>query len=247
MKPFLQHYKLGTFEVQGIKVPKVLLGCSPFIGAGQFGFKAYEYYKCFYLKPQNIKRVVEKCIALGMNAVQPIGYRRILEPIASAMKEANVELFILGSVGVIDIAEEIELMLDLNAKCIVIHASLAHDLASVKRYLREIKARGMLTGIATHNPGIEILAAEEIKEVDVILAPLNKLGRFTEPSLNSTLHAIKNSSKRIIAIKPLAAGALKPREAFEFLAGRVDGVAVGITSEAEAREVFDAAAEFFKD
>ncbi|MEM2990807.1 MAG: hypothetical protein QXQ02_06460, partial [Halobacteria archaeon] len=188
MKPFLQQYKLGTFEVKGFRVPRVLLGCSPFIGAGQFGTRAYEYYKHFYLQPENIKRVVQKCIDLGINAVQPIGYRRILEPIASAMKEANVELFILGSAGVEDIAEEIELMLGLNAKCIVIHANLVYgNLAGIKRHLREIKARGILTGIATHNPGIEIPAAEEIEEVDVILAPLNKLGRYTEPSLSSTL------------------------------------------------------------
>lgn len=247
MKPFLQQYKLGTFEVKDFKVPRVLIGCSPFIGAGQFGVRAYEYYKRFYLKPENIKRLVQKCIDLGINAVQPIGYRRILEPIASAMEETSVELFILGSAGVEDIAEEIQLMLDLNAKCIVIHASLVdRNLSGIKKYLREIKARGILTGIATHNPGIEIPAAEEIEEVDVILAPLNKLGRYTEPSLSSTLHAIKNSSKRIIAIKPLAAGALKPREAFEFLADKVSGAAVGITSEAEAREVFEAAAEFFK-
>ncbi len=247
MKPFLQHYKLGTFEVRSVRIPRVLLGSSPFIGAGQFGVKAYEYYRRFYLEPENVKKVVEKCIALGMNAVQPVGYRRILDAIASAMKEANVELFILGSAGVENIAEEVELMLDLNAKCIVIHASLVNrNLASVKKHLREIKHRGILTGIATHNPGIEIPAADEIEEVDIILAPLNKLGRFTEPSLSSTLRAIKNSSKRIIAIKPLAAGALKPSEAFEFLAGKVDGVAVGITSEDEAREVFEAAAKFFK-
>ncbi|MEM2925525.1 MAG: hypothetical protein QXJ68_07555 [Methanocellales archaeon] len=247
MKPFLEHYKLGTFEVKGLKVPRVLLGCSPFMGDGQFGARAYEYYKRFYLKPENVKKVVLRCIDLGMNAVQPVGYRRILEPIHSAMKEANVELFILGSAGVVDIDEEMELMLDLNAKCIVIHASLVNkNLANIKGLLREIKARGILTGIATHTPGIEIPFAEEVEEVDLILAPLNKLGRFTEPSLSSTLRAIENSSKRIIAIKPLAAGALKPFEAFEFLAGKVDGVAVGITDEDEAKEVFKAAAKFFK-
>ena len=117
MKPFLEHYKLGTFEVRGIKVPRVLLGCSPFMGAGQFGMRAYEYYTHFYLKPENIKKVALDCIALGINAVQAVGYRRILEPAEMAMKEAGVELFILGSAGVEDIDEEIERMLDLNAKC----------------------------------------------------------------------------------------------------------------------------------
>jgi len=61
---------------------------------------------------------------------------------------------------------------------------------------------------------------EEMEEVDLILCPLNKAGRFMEPSVESTLQAIDGSSKRIIAIKPLAAGRLSPQEGLEYVSHR---------------------------
>lgn len=223
---FLSAYKFGTFKIAGVEIPKVLFGTSPFMGAGQFGAKAALYYSKFY-NPDNIK-----CINLGVNAVQPFGYARLIEPI--------------GSVGLENLEEEIELMRSINSKCILIHAVLSdRNLEGVKGKLRELKEEGIITGIVTHEPGRVIPEAESIEDVNLILAPANKLGRFMEPTFESSVRAIENSSKKIIAIKPLAAGKLKPSDAFEFLSNLVDGVAVGIASKEEARETFGAARKFF--
>jgi hypothetical protein len=246
MRRFLDCYKFGTFEIAGKKIPKVLLGTSPFMGAGQFGARGSTYYSKFYLNPENIKDVILECINLGMNAVQPFGYPRLIDPIRKAMEESSIEIFVLGSVGLRNLHEEIALMRSVNSKCIAIHAILSDKgLGHIKEKLQEIKGHGIITGIVTHNPGTVIQKAEGMEEVDLILAPVNKIGRFMDPSFDSSLEAIKNCSKPIIAIKPFAAGKLHPSDALEFLAGLVDGIVVGITSRGEAQETLAIARRFF--
>ncbi len=84
--------------------------------------------------------------------------------------------------------------------------------------------------------------------VDLILAPINLRGDFMMPDANSTSNAIadsRKSGKKVIAIKPLAAGLLNPEKALEFLADKVDGVAVGITSLKELDELMESASRYF--
>jgi hypothetical protein len=246
MHRFLDKYKFGTFKVEGTRIPKVLLGTSPFMGAGQFGPKASEYYMRFFLNPENIKEVILQCIELGVNAVQPFGYPQLVEPIRGAMEEAETEVFVMGSVGARNLEEEIELLESVGAKAIAIHAAIADkDLRYIKN-LEELKDRGIVTGIVTHQPGKVIQKVEDVEEIDIILAPVNKLGSYMAPNFQTSVEAVKDSSKRIVAIKPLATGQLEPGEAFEFLSGLVDGVAVGITSKKEAEDTFAAARKFFR-
>jgi hypothetical protein len=182
-----------------------------------------------------------------MNAVQPFGYRELIDPIVDAMKESKSEIFVLGSIGLRNIEEEMELFLKVKPKCMAIHAVLSdRDLRSAIKKLHEMKNHGMVTGIVTHKPGTTIPKVENFKEVDFILAPVNKIGMFMDPNFEFSMQTIEKSSKPIIAIKPLAAGKLRPEEAFEFLSGRVEGMVVGITSREEAEETFVAAEKYFK-
>lgn len=239
MKPFRENYQFKTFSVRGMELPSVMLGTSPFIGAGQFGAKAMLYHTQFFLQPQNITEMVAHCVGLGVNAVQAVGYPRIMAAIREAMEESDTEVFILGTVGLGSIEREIESMLEAGAKGVVLHGSLAdREIDFVREYLAPLRGKGIVTGIATHRPGLTIPNVEDLEEVEVILCPFNKLGRFMEPSFQSTLKAIENSSKKIIAIKPLAAGRLSAEEGLSYLSHKVDGVAVGIASKKEAEETF---------
>jgi hypothetical protein len=239
-------YRFRTFPVRGVEVPAVMLGTSPFIGAGQFGRKAEFYYNHFFLQPENITAVVADAIELGVNAVQVIGYPRVLEAVQEAAKKTNTELFLVGTVGLGSIEREIEIMLQAGAQGVVIHGSLAdRDMPFARLHLAALRERGLVTGIATHRPGMTIPRVEEMEEVEIILCPFNKAGRFMEPSEASTLQAIERSSKQIIAIKPLAAGRVSPQEGLSYLADKVAGFAVGIGSKEEAGQTFAAADDFF--
>jgi len=59
------------------RIPRVLLGTSPFIGAGQFGRRAAFYYNYFYENPKNIVKIIHKAVDLGVTGVQALPFRPI--------------------------------------------------------------------------------------------------------------------------------------------------------------------------
>jgi len=251
MKPFADAYRFGTIGIDGRMFPKILLGTSPFIGAGQFGAKSYVYYRQFYENPKNIVKIIIECVKLGCNAVQVICCPPILTAVQDAIRATDTEIFVMGSTGLGDISDEIEKMKQLKAQSIVTHGSYTDRILNknpekLRQTLQGIKDG--ITGIVSHTPGTTVEKAAAIEEVRLMLVPFNKIGIFMDPSFESTLQAVESTrriGKKIIAMKSLAAGRLKPDEAFAFLKGRVDGVAVGLTSLEEIKETLNVASSHF--
>ncbi|MEM1545559.1 MAG: hypothetical protein QXY40_07800 [Candidatus Methanomethylicia archaeon] len=253
MKAFHDSYRFGVFDIDGIKFPRVLLGSSPFIGAGQFGDRAYRYYESFYEKPENITQTVIECIMNGCNAVHVIAYPVVVRAIGKAMKETGIECFVFGTVGIRDVRRETEDLLGIGAKCIVTHAAMTDwNLARASRVLDIIQSMdsSLITGIATHNLLAISRSVLEYDNIRVILLPLNKIGEFINANIEDALEAVRVlrvNNVRVIAMKPLAAGLLNPFEAFKFLSGHVDGVTVGMTNTREIKETLLAARKFFSE
>ena len=79
-------------------------------------------------------------------------------------------------------------------------------------------------------------------DFDAYLAPVNTVGYGMEPDVESTLKALERTRKKVLAIKPLAAGKLSPeRSLFEYIYKYADSIAVGITTEEEMEETYSAA------
>jgi len=251
MKEFADAYTFGTLNIDGKKFPKVLLGTSPFMGAGQFGAKSHVYYRQFYENPKNIAKIIIECVKLGCNAVQAICCPPILTAVQEAVRATDTEIFIMGSTGLGEISNEIESMKQLKAQSIVTHGSYTDRILNknpekLKRTLQGIKDE--IVGIASHTPGTIIEKAAAIEEVKLMLVPFNKIGAFMDPSFESTLQAAESArriGKKIIAMKSLAAGRLEPAAAFQFLKDRVDGVAVGLTNTEEIKATLKVASSYF--
>jgi len=251
MKGFADAYTFGTIDIDGKKFPRVLLGTSPFIGAGQFGARSYVYYRQFYENPRNIAKIIVECVELGCNAVQVICCPPILTAVQAAVRATDAEIFIMGSTGLGEISNEIEKMKQLKAQSIVTHGSytdrvLDKDPEKLRRMLQDMRDR--IAGIASHKPGTIIEKAAAIEEVKLMLIPFNKIGLYMDPSFESTLEAAESArriGKKIIAMKSLAAGRLNPDEAFAFLKDRVDGLAVGLTNVEEIKETLKVASSYF--
>lgn len=58
-------------RIEGLEVPRVLIGSSPFIGAGQFGNRSIDYYNTFS-DPENIAKLLITAADLGLPAVHII-------------------------------------------------------------------------------------------------------------------------------------------------------------------------------
>ncbi len=251
MASFYDAYAFGYFSVGDVRFPRVLFGTSPFFGAGQFRDRAMSYYRQFYLNPQNITRLYGRAISQGLNSIHVPSDPVIVEAIIRAVEQSGVESFVLATVEAENLQQQLRLCERVGADSIITHGSYTDSVVEgLGEVLRKIKERfnGLPTGIATHSPGDVVPRVLGLREVDIILAPINLKGDFMEPDVESTLDAIAESrkrGKRVIAMKSLAAGLLTPMEAFNYLADKVDGVAVGITSIQELDEVFEAASRNF--
>jgi hypothetical protein len=90
--------------------------------------------------------------------------------------------------------------------------------------------------LGTHHAGTTIPTLEESQiGFQGYVTPINQLGVMMFPTQRLALEAVKNASKPVIAIKPLAGGRIPPNEAFEYVyqIAEVDSCMVGVGSEEE--------------
>ncbi|MDY6844075.1 MAG: hypothetical protein SVW57_08305, partial [Thermodesulfobacteriota bacterium] len=76
------------------KIPRILLGTSPFIGAAQFGEKAREYRKNLYENPEHMATIIVESAHQGINAIQALAYPPIMEAIKMAQSEVETPISI---------------------------------------------------------------------------------------------------------------------------------------------------------
>ncbi len=239
-------------QIGGVKIPRILLGTSPFIGAGQFGGRAYLYHLKFYMNPMNIVKIASKAVELGVTGVQALPHRPILQALKAVEGERGVKLTVVGTIGPDDPIEDIKSFKGLNTVAMVLHGALTDGRSErqISKLLDEIRAANSLAGVATHHPfsTLSWLLRTEL-DVDLIMLPFNKLGAFMDAKPERVAELVKGVKKPVLGKKALAAGRIPPDEALSFVAksGCIDAVALGIASEHEAEETFKAAACAFSN
>ena len=113
--------------------------------------------------------------------------------------------------------------------------------ARLNEWIDNIHDAGAKPSSATHSQVPRFPLLDE-KGFEAYLAPVNTAGYGMEPDVENTLKAIERTRKKVIAIKPLAAGKLSPEKSvFEYIYGYTDSIAVGIISEKEMQETYSAA------
>lgn len=240
--------KLGTFptfKVEGVDIPRILLGTSPFLGAGQFGVRAYQYYKHFFENPRNITDLVIEAINFGVRGIQLVAYREIVEAIRRAQVETGVELVIIGSLPFDRPEEGLDCLSSLPTKAVLLHGEETDRLnfKVLESWLGRIRELGFIPGVATHKPDIVLPELLESKlDFQVVLLPFNAAG-FLMGKKEKVFDVVRRSDKSFIAMKTLAAGRLKPREALEYLFSceGIDSVAIGVATMEEVKETFSIA------
>lgn len=235
----------GEINLKNRKIPRLLLGTSPFIGAGQFGAKASYYYSTLYKKPHNMYKIIKKSWEIGVKGIQLLPYKPIIKALEMAIKD-GCEMKIVGTIRPNTELEDIELLDDLEAESMILHASLVDggNFNYVETLLKKINDKGAIAGLATHVPyktTKRILNSSIRKMFDIYMLPFNSLGYLMDRSIEEIENLIERLNKKIIAKKVLAAGKLEPKEALNYLKLKkcVDIVTVGVASPNEAKETFN--------
>ena len=102
-----------------------------------------------------------------------------------------------------------------------------------------IRERGMIPGLSTHMPESIIYADETNLDVATYISLYNSMGFLMQVEVDWIAHVIRNAKKPVMTIKPMAAGQLRPFQAFHFVwttLREIDMVTVGTMTPREAEE-----------
>jgi len=219
-----------------------MIGTSPFIGAGQFGLRAPIYRKKFLDHTEKMLEILEASYNAGGRGIEVciegcIHTGKICEA-ARIMKETHDDYVVTGSTypGSDPLIED---LIEIEAKIIFVHASVSDRMNNnLKKLLDSICSRGIIAGIAVHNPISTLtFAFEKLKEINTFLIPFNANG-FIMGNQN-TLETLINNKKdcSFIGMKTLAAGNLNPIKAFDYISKHnICAVTIGMVTVQEAEE-----------
>jgi len=219
-----------------------MVGTSPFIGAGQFGLKAQVYRKKFLYHTEKMLEILEAAYKAGARGIEVcvegcIAKGKICEA-ARIMKETYNDYVVAGSTYP-GSDPFIENLIEIDAKIIFVHAAISDRMSNrLKNLLNDISSRGVIPGIAVHNPISTLeFAFENFNEIKVFLVPFNASGFIM--GNQKRLETIIDNKRDcfFIGMKTLAAGGLDPSNAFNYISKHnICSVAIGMVYVQEAED-----------
>lgn len=230
------------------KLPILLHGTSPFMGAGQFGLKGQEWYQRFFHHPKRMGELFALFCEKGFPGVHVVGYPTIIEAVRLTKKSYPLKIAV--SLLPDNWEDNLEEVADLEPDVVFVHGIMtdkylrkyAGELLSCFQAIRDLDA---FPGLATHDSYQTLLALQTssnplLEESFGLLIPINSMGWGMGGSLNDIIKLLqKLDIYPVMAMKTLAAGQLSPKEALEFIfkIPQVRIAAVGMTNKEEVAEI----------
>jgi hypothetical protein len=115
-------------------------------------------------------------------------------------------------------------------------------LRQMESLCRMIRERGMIPGLSAHMPEAIVYADESGLDVETYISIYNSMGFLMQVEVDWTSSVIQHAKKPVMTIKPMAAGQLRPFQAFNFVWNTIrdiDLVTVGTMSPREAAECIE--------
>jgi hypothetical protein len=116
------------------------------------------------------------------------------------------------------------------------------EIRDIDRYTAMIREREMVPGLSTHMPESIVIADKTAADVETYIQIYNAAGFLMQVEADWVMRIIRNASKPVMTIKPLAAGRLLPIVGLAFVWNTIrdqDMVTIGTTTPDEAREAVD--------
>ena len=222
---------MKNMVIRGKSFPRAWLGCSPFIGSGQFGRRSPELHAQFYENPDNILEIMRRAAELGWG-IQPFPFPPLLQAL-SELRTSFPEIPLIFSCGMGFYESEIDHVEKFGkVHAVFMHACVTDQTSPGERecFLRRLALMGFIHGMATHSPARTIREISQ-SSADFLMIPVNISGIFMGDRAVQVYKSISATEKPVIGKKILGAGTLDPEEAFQFaISSGISGVCVGVTS-----------------
>ena len=258
-------------EYKGKFIPQAILGYGPFMAELYFGHRSRLYLDDLYNNPQNISEVIIESYNQGVRAINLVNDDNLLKAYDIAASE-GCEMKIIATIGKTDVDylnpnyevakeadwdEDIELFSQYDCPLMLVDEFItdAYDWTLTSRILNRINDTGSLSGLVSAFPmrTTDLISQNlDMDLFDFYMIPYNSLSymmdisAFNASQRKEFIEKIVNLNKKVIATRILAAGVLKPQEAFTFYknADFVDAICMGVASVSEARDDFTLLKEY---
>lgn len=258
-------------EYKGKVIPQTILGYGPFMAELYYGHRSRLYLDDLYNNPQNIAEVIVESYNQGVGAINLVNDSNLLEAYDIAVSQ-GCEMKVIATIGKSDVDylnpnyevakevdwdEDIELFSSYDCPLMLVDEFITdgYDWGLTSRILNRINDAGSLSGLVTAFPSRTsdlLLENLDMDLFDFYMIPYNSLSymmdisAFNASQRQEFINKIKKLDKKIIATRILAAGVLKPKEAFTFYKNVdfVDAVCMGVAKVEEAREDFELLKEY---
>lgn len=242
---------LPTFQVEDRTFTRYMLGHNPFLGYSYISQARSQEYQARFATYEPMRDILVAAIGAGVRSMMLSTGHPSCDMIAQAIEEAAEQTGVLVSSFVImnpDFREHLDFLKRVNCQVCLVHGQDTDSFLrraertfppEFSELLAAIRGEGFVPGMSTHNGGETIPVAEGF-DVAVINTPINKIAWRMCPCVEMVLGAVKASTKKIVAMKPLAMGRIAPDEGMTYIetVPGIDGVVVGIGTPAEAEETF---------
>jgi hypothetical protein len=256
----------GDLKYNGKVIPQTILGYGPFMAELYYGHRSRLYLDDLYSNPQNAADVIVESYKQGVRAINLVNDSNLLEAYDIAVSE-GCEMKVIATIGKSDVDylnpnydvakevdwdEDIELFSQYDCPVMLVDEFItdAHDWRLTSKILNRINDSGALSGLVTAFPSKTSDLLEDNLDMDLFdfyMIPYNSLSymmdisAFNASQRQEFIEKIKKLNKKIIATRIMAAGVLKPKEAFTFYKNVdfVDAICMGVAKVSEAREDFE--------
>ena len=247
------------------EIPQTILGHAPFIAEPYFGHRSRLYQLDLYDNPQATAEVIVKSYDEGVRAINLVNDDKLLKAYDIAC-DMGCEMKVIGTIGKSDVDylnpnyeiakevdwdEDIELFKGYDCPLMLVDEFITdgYDWRLTSKILNEINGSGSLSGLITAFPSKTTDLIKNNLDLDLFdfyMIPINSISYMMDISAFNTsqrrefVSRLLKLNKKIIASRVLAAGVLKPSEAFNFFkeADYIDAVSIGVAKVSEACEDF---------
>lgn len=256
---------------KGKTIPQTILGYGPFMAELYYGHRSRLYLDDLYNNPQYACEVIMESYDQGVRAINLVNDDNLLKAYDLAA-DAGCEMKVIATIGKSDVDylnpnyevakevdwdEDIELFSTYDCPLMLVDEFItdAYDWRLTTKMLNRINDTGALSGLVTAFPSrtTDLLVDNiDLDLFDFYMIPLNSLSymmdinAFNASQRQEFVDRVLKLNKKIIATRTLAAGVLKPREAFTFFKSvdYVDAISIGVAKIEEAREDFELLKQF---
>ena len=257
-------YRMKQVAIGSLSLSKIVCGTNPFYGHSHFSAaRNAEYLRRF--DDQTIERTMQRCIGLGINAVESCANERVISILARMRSKHAEPIHLVGSTRIDETSEikshqqKLSFLIENRAEVCVVHAQYVDRprkgdaIDGLPQLIEKIHNAGLLAGISTHRVETVALCERQGCGIDTYLFPLNLSG-FVYPGYEGTesvrerISIVRNTPKPFILIKVLGAGRIPPDEGLQFVAENAkptDLISIGFATEDEVSEAAELVENLF--